>query len=45
MKILPCWKRPGCEICITADAQSATRWLPEEVGLAMAYGLSEEMAF
>ena len=38
-------EKAGCEICITADAQSATRWLPEEVGLAMAYGLSEEMAF
>ena len=38
-------ERAGCEIALTADAQTATRWLPEEVGLAMAYGLSEEMAF
>ena len=35
-------EKAGCEI---ADAQSFTRWLPEEAGLAMAYGLSEEMAF
>ena len=38
-------EQAGCEIALSADAQSATRWLPEEVGLAMAYGLSEEMAF
>ena len=38
-------EKAGCEIALSADAQSATRWLPEEVGLAMAYGLSEEMAF
>lgn len=38
-------ERAGCEICLTADAETATRWLPEEVGVAMAYGLSEEMAF
>lgn len=38
-------EKSGCEIALSADAQSFTRWLPEEVGIAMAYGLSEEMAF
>ena len=38
-------EKAGCEIALSADAQSFTRWLPEEAGLAMAYGLSEEMAF
>ena len=38
-------EKAGCEISLTADAETATRWLPEEVGVAMAYGLSEEMAF
>ena len=28
-----------------ADAETATQWLPEETGVAMAYGLSEETAF
>ncbi len=32
-------------LCLTADAETATRWLPQEVGTAMAYGLSEEAAF
>ncbi len=38
-------EKAGCDIALTADAESATRWLPEEVGVAMAYGLSEEAAF
>ena len=38
-------EKAGCEFALSADAQTATRWLPEEVGLAMAYGLSEEAAF
>lgn len=38
-------EKAGCEIALSADAQTFTRWLPEETGLAMAYGLSEEMAF
>ena len=38
-------EKAGCEISLTADAETATRWLPEEVGVAMAYDLSEEMAF
>ena len=38
-------EKAGCDIALTADAESATRWLPEEVGVAMAYGLSEETAF
>ncbi|MBQ1271853.1 MAG: amidohydrolase [Clostridia bacterium] len=38
-------EKAGVEISLTADAETATRWLPEEVGVAMAYGLSEEMAF
>ncbi|MEA4919866.1 MAG: amidohydrolase [Clostridiaceae bacterium] len=38
-------EKAGCEISITADAETATRWLPHEVGTAIAYGLSEEMAF
>ena len=38
-------ERAGCEIALTADAETATRWLPSEVGIATAYGLSEEMAF
>lgn len=35
----------GVEFALSADAQTATRWLPEEAGLAMAYGLSETAAF
>ena len=35
----------GVEFALTADAETATRWLPEEVGVAMAYGLSEAAAF
>lgn len=39
-------EQAGCkDFAISADAQTATRWLPEEVGIAMAYGLSEETAF
>ena len=38
-------EKAGCEFALSADAQTATRWLPEEVGIAMAYGLSEETAF
>ena len=38
-------EKAGLEIALSADAQTATRWLPEEVGIAMAYGISEEMAF
>ena len=38
-------EKAGCEISLTADAETATRWLPSEVGIATAYGLSEEMAF
>ena len=32
-------EKAGVEISLTADAETATRWLPEEVGVAMAYGL------
>lgn len=38
-------EKAGCEFALSADAQSFTRWLPEEAGLAVAYGLSEEAAF
>lgn len=38
-------EKAGVKFALSADAQSATRWLPEEVGIAMAYGLSEETAF
>lgn len=38
-------EKAGVEFALTADAETATRWLPEETGVAMAYGLSEEMAF
>lgn len=38
-------EKAGVEFALSADAQTATRWLPEEVGIAMAYGLSEETAF
>lgn len=38
-------EQAGVEFALSADAQTATRWLPEEVGIAMAYGLSEETAF
>ena len=38
-------EKAGCEFALSADAQTMTRWLPEEVGIAMAYGLSEEAAF
>ena len=38
-------EKAGVEFALTADAETATRWLPEEVGVAMAYGLSEEAAF
>ena len=38
-------EKAGVEIALTADAETATQWLPEETGVAMAYGLSEEMAF
>ncbi|MBR4874997.1 MAG: amidohydrolase [Clostridia bacterium] len=38
-------EKAGVEFALTADAETATRWLPEEVGVAMAYGLSEETAF
>lgn len=39
-------EQAGCkDFALSADAQTATRWLPEEVGIAMAYGLSEETAF
>lgn len=35
----------GVEFALTADAETMTQWLPEETGVAMAYGLSEETAF
>ena len=38
-------EKAGVEFALTADAETATQWLPEETGVAMAYGLSEEMAF
>lgn len=38
-------EKAGVEIALTADAETMTQWLPEETGVAMAYGLSEEMAF
>ena len=38
-------EKAGVEFALSADAQTATRWLPEEVGIATAYGLSEETAF
>ena len=38
-------EKAGVEFALSADAQTATRWLPEEAGIAMAYGLSEETAF
>ena len=38
-------EKVGVEFALSADAQTATRWLPEEAGIAMAYGLSEETAF
>lgn len=38
-------EKAGVEFALTADAETATQWLPEEAGVAMAYGLSEETAF
>jgi len=38
-------EKAGVEFALTADAETMTQWLPEETGVAMAYGLSEEMAF
>lgn len=38
-------EKVGVEFALTADAETATQWLPEETGVAMAYGLSEETAF
>ena len=38
-------EKAGVEFALTADAETATQWLPEETGVAMAYGLSEETAF
>ena len=38
-------EKAGVEFELTADAETATQWLPEETGVAMAYGLSEETAF
>ena len=38
-------EKAGVEFALSADAQTATRCLPEEAGIAMAYGLSEETAF
>ena len=37
-------EKAGVEFALSADAQTATRWLPEEAGIAVAYGLSEETA-
>ena len=38
-------EKAGVEFALTADQETMTQWLPEETGVAMAYGLSEEMAF
>jgi len=38
-------EKAGVEFALTADAETMTQWLPEETGVAMAYGLSEDMAF
>lgn len=35
----------GCNVCLTADTSSETKWLPTHIGICMAYGLSEEDAF
>jgi len=38
-------EKAGVNFCMMEDGASITRYLPMHIGLAMAYGLSEEMAF
>lgn len=35
----------GINFCLTRDTSSATRWLPVDIGICMARGLSEQAAF
>lgn len=35
----------GVTVCLTQDDGSATKWLPMQIGVCMAYGLSEAAAF
>ena len=38
-------EKAGVNFCLTEDGASAIKYLPMHIGLAMVYGLSEEMAF
>lgn len=35
----------GCHVCLTADTSSQTKWLPRDIGICMARGLTEQNAF
>ncbi len=35
----------GCQVCLTADTASETKWLPMQIGACIAHGLPEELAF
>ncbi len=38
-------EKAGVNICIMADADTKTAWLPSEIGMLMARGLTEQTAF
>lgn len=39
-------EKAGCrDFCLTEDGTSSTQWLPAQIGLCIARGLSQEMAF